>query len=436
MRRFIQDFSAAARPAVPRHLAPTRCRCSWSIRGRATCASCATSSRAWSCSSPGHEIQPDDLPRQIREGGSARFLPVHVGPMRARAGRARAGASSSSSCGACSSSSCRWRSCAGGCDDDRDAIAPTRGSATAWIGEVSAGDGRSATPACASPAIEPRDQAPPPNVVTITPGTKMAEIERAVIEAALKETRGNRRRAAEMLGIGERTLYRKIKEYRMPEHEFALKSKLARLRLVYSTYWPRLPPRGRRSTVTRDVRSSSSPGQYCLDCWSLTLSLPANNSAPPPSLRSIAGSVLPIQRAEELLATLPGVISARIVASAERRGRRDPLLTTTEVTPKQTVRNVESALIAHLGHAGEPQEDHRGDDATMRSVLRRRSMHSTPAARRIARRACGAADAMLVAAARRRCQRQRSAGDDLLRGRRGSPVALQGRRVPGHAAQG
>jgi DNA-binding NtrC family response regulator len=43
-----------------------------------------------------------------------------------------------------------------------------------------------------------------------------------VIEAALKETRGNRRRAAELLGIGERTLYRKIKEYRMPEMEYAV----------------------------------------------------------------------------------------------------------------------------------------------------------------------------------------------------------------------
>jgi DNA-binding NtrC family response regulator len=59
-------------------------------------------------------------------------------------------------------------------------------------------------------------------VVTIAPGTKMSEVERAVIEAALKETRGNRRRAAEMLGIGERTLYRKIKEYRMPESAFSL----------------------------------------------------------------------------------------------------------------------------------------------------------------------------------------------------------------------
>ena len=33
------------------------------------------------------------------------------------------------------------------------------------------------------------------------------------IAAALQETGGNRRRAAEKLGIGERTLYRKIKEF-------------------------------------------------------------------------------------------------------------------------------------------------------------------------------------------------------------------------------
>jgi len=69
-------------------------------------------------------------------------------------------------------------------------------------------------------AIEPRDLPPPPNVVTVAPGMKMSEIERAVIEAALKETRGNRRRAADLLGIGERTLYRKIKEYRMPEEAY------------------------------------------------------------------------------------------------------------------------------------------------------------------------------------------------------------------------
>ena len=88
-----------------------------------------------------------------------------------------------------------------------------------WIGEVHPTAPLVVPPPV--PAIEPRGQAPPPNVVTIAPGTKMADIERSAIEAALKETRGNRRRAAEMLGIGERTLYRKIKEYRMPEHLYA-----------------------------------------------------------------------------------------------------------------------------------------------------------------------------------------------------------------------
>jgi len=77
--------------------------------------------------------------------------------------------------------------------------------------------------------------------------------------------------------------------------------------------------------------------------------LPANNSGPSPEPSLIAGSVLPIQRAEELLATLPGVISARIVASISGAVEEIHILTTTDVTPKQTVRNVESALIAHLG---------------------------------------------------------------------------------------
>ncbi|MEO8089519.1 MAG: sigma-54 dependent transcriptional regulator [Gemmatimonadales bacterium] len=51
--------------------------------------------------------------------------------------------------------------------------------------------------------------------VLYRPGMTMAEVERATIEAALKEYKGNRRRAAEILGIGERTLYRKIKAYHL-----------------------------------------------------------------------------------------------------------------------------------------------------------------------------------------------------------------------------
>jgi DNA-binding NtrC family response regulator len=63
--------------------------------------------------------------------------------------------------------------------------------------------------------IEPKDQPTPPITVTIRPDMGMAAIERAAIEAALRETRGNRRKAAELLGIGERTLYRKLRDYQL-----------------------------------------------------------------------------------------------------------------------------------------------------------------------------------------------------------------------------
>ena len=72
---------------------------------------------------------------------------------------------------------------------------------------------------------------------------------------------------------------------------------------------------------------------------------PATHS---PLVSPIAGSVLPIKRAEELLATLPGVVSVRIVASETGAVDEIHVLTTAEVSPKQTVRNVESALIANL----------------------------------------------------------------------------------------
>jgi hypothetical protein len=49
------------------------------------------------------------------------------------------------------------------------------------------------------------------------------------------------------------------------------------------------------------------------------------------------------------LNTLPGVISARIVAGVTGAVEEIHILTSTAVTAKQTVRNVESALIAHLG---------------------------------------------------------------------------------------
>jgi DNA-binding NtrC family response regulator len=53
-------------------------------------------------------------------------------------------------------------------------------------------------------------------VVVYRPGMTLQDLEKAAITAALKEVAGNRRKAAETLGMGERTLYRKIKEYGIP----------------------------------------------------------------------------------------------------------------------------------------------------------------------------------------------------------------------------
>src|ERR1043165_5431069 len=100
--------------------------------------------------------------------------------------------------------------------------------------------------------------------------------------------------------------------------------------LAGGTYWGRRKPKS--ATASPEIP---------------TLSLSANNPLPSPS--PIAGTLLPIQRAEELLGTLPGVISARIIAGPTGEVDEIHLLTTAELTPKQTVRNVESALLAHLG---------------------------------------------------------------------------------------
>jgi DNA-binding NtrC family response regulator len=51
--------------------------------------------------------------------------------------------------------------------------------------------------------------------VVFRAGMTMAELEREAINAALTQHRGNRRKAAEALGIGERTLYRKIRVYKL-----------------------------------------------------------------------------------------------------------------------------------------------------------------------------------------------------------------------------
>ena len=191
--------------------------------------------------SPGHEIQPEDLPRQIREGGVARYLPVHVGPiLRGEESIGGGGRQLEFILRSLLELKLQVEELRHRLNDERDGTGPGVAGAVAdgrgrrwdgWIGDVQApaalrsgGAGGVGAQDSSAPvgAIEPKNQQAPPNVVTVPPGTKMADVEKAVIEAALKETKGNRRRAAEMLGIGERTLYRKIKEYRMPEHAYSL----------------------------------------------------------------------------------------------------------------------------------------------------------------------------------------------------------------------
>jgi DNA-binding NtrC family response regulator len=178
---------------------------------------------------PDHEIQPGDLPRHVRDGGG-RLLPVHVGPI-LRGQEGVNGRELEFIVRSLLELKLQVEDLRRRIDDDRPSHLSHPSLRDGWIGEVHpttaplhAVSPSSGIPAVA--AIEPRDQPPPPNVLTITPGTTMAEIERAAIEIALKETRGNRRRAAEMLGIGERTLYRKIKEYRVPEQVFTLDQSL------------------------------------------------------------------------------------------------------------------------------------------------------------------------------------------------------------------
>ncbi len=84
-----------------------------------------------------------------------------------------------------------------------------------------------------------------------------------------------------------------------------------------------------------------------------SLSIPANFGMNPPTQPTpsgaIAGSVLPLRRAEELISTLPGVLAVRIVPSDTGAIDEIHVLTTSEVAPKNTVRNIESALMAQLG---------------------------------------------------------------------------------------
>jgi DNA-binding NtrC family response regulator len=64
-----------------------------------------------------------------------------------------------------------------------------------------------------SRAADPEESGPEPAAFVFQPGMTIEEMEREAIAGALQHVHGNRRKAAELLGIGERTLYRKISKY-------------------------------------------------------------------------------------------------------------------------------------------------------------------------------------------------------------------------------
>jgi hypothetical protein len=94
-------------------------------------------------------------------------------------------------------------------------------------------------------------------------------------------------------------------------------------------------------------------------------------------LNNIAGSVLPIKRAEELILTLPGVVSAKIIESESGAVEQIHVLTTAELTPKQVVRNIESALMAHLAM----RVDHRKISVAITSEAKPRPTPAQPTPR-------------------------------------------------------
>ena len=154
---------------------------------------------------PTSEIRPADIPREVREQGRERLLPVRVpGMAREVAGQELTYIVQSLLDLRLQVEDLRRR-----LDEHPQRVEVIEVAHEAPDAEVLASE---AGPAPRRDEM-PHAGRPPGDAVLYQPGMSMADVERATIEAALKQTRGNRRKAASLLGIGERTLYRKLKEY-------------------------------------------------------------------------------------------------------------------------------------------------------------------------------------------------------------------------------
>ena len=171
----------------------------------------------------GREIGLEDIPLAIRQGGSDRLLPVPIGSILREEGRAE-GRELEFIVRSLVEVKLQLEELRRRVDEvraERDQwahLATGLGGAAAAGGVAGMGVGGPSglSVGALGAGIEPPGSAAAASV-TITPGMTMAEIEKAAIVAALRDSRGNRRKAAEVLDIGERTLYRKLKEYHVPE---------------------------------------------------------------------------------------------------------------------------------------------------------------------------------------------------------------------------
>ena len=105
---------------------------------------------------------------------------------------------------------------ASGADESRDRASPADESpdgAPATDELPAPPSGASAdVPEAGEPPPQPAPPTPPDGIV-LQPGMTLEDIERKAILAALEKVDGSRRHAARLLGIAERTLYRKIRRY-------------------------------------------------------------------------------------------------------------------------------------------------------------------------------------------------------------------------------
>lgn len=181
---------------------------------------------------PGRRIRPEDIPDDVRGGSGASLLPVAV--PRGGGGRRKDGDASRTLRPELEFIFRTLVELKVDVDDLRREFEEYRSvlgedpGRVPILGRVGTGDASGITGGIEispySPGMVAADDELPEEfgdaedesgIVVFRPGMTIEEMEREAIAAALSEVGGNRRKAAELLGIGERTLYRKISKYEL-----------------------------------------------------------------------------------------------------------------------------------------------------------------------------------------------------------------------------